>query len=189
MWRLWPGWLLCMATAGLFLYMSFHDVAAVSAAIGMDTPDVRFSPYNVVDVLAVRDAFIGQPAALERYLAMLAGPDQFLPPMLAASIAFLGFASMYHPGKVRRAPIGAIFAGIAALPYMLFDLAENAAAIAFYSPQALALPADLELAAELPGMTFAKNLTLLAASLLIVVLWIWDRQYSRRAGGQAQDDS
>ena len=56
--RLWPGWLLCVLTAGLFAYMFFVDVPAISAMLGgMALPDAVVLGYGNAEARAMYDAF------------------------------------------------------------------------------------------------------------------------------------
>ncbi|PWW01557.1 hypothetical protein DFR52_102220 [Hoeflea marina] len=179
--RLWPGWLLCAATAGLLGYMLGFEGQAISAMIGLPLPDAAFWPQQPGSVSAWREAFLAAPQAPPRYLALHAGPDRLLPPLLTLSLGFLGFAALAGRARPLMAVIAGALSTAAAFPYMLFDLRENAAADALFSPRALAGPLDPMLAAALPGLTLAKFLTLYAALLVVTALWIWRLRQWRRA--------
>ena len=179
--RLWPGWLLCAATAGLYGYMFLHEGRAISELISLPLPDGAFLPYDGGLVAVWREAFIAVPEAASRYRTMHAIADTLAPPMLTLTIGFLGFAALYSRTRTSIAVVAGVLSVAAAVPYMLFDFRENATADALFSPLALASPMDPALAAALPGLTLAKYLTLYAALIFVLALWIW--RWRQRARG------
>lgn len=171
--RLWPGWLLLAATAGLLGYMFLFEGKEISTMISMPLPDAAYLPYDGGLIAVWREAFIAAPEAASRYQLLHMIADTLAPLMLTLSLGFLGFAAFYRRARTGVAAIAGVFSVAAAVPYMLFDFRENAVADGLFSPQALTGPMDPALAAALPGLTLAKYLTLYAALLFVLALWIW----------------
>ena len=112
--RLWPGWLFCALTAGLFVWIFLVEVTAVTGLIdGMKLPDQLPLGYDSEGARALFAAFMsdhaaaqvaGRISASEAYLALHAGFDLALPPLMAGSIGFLAFAALFRLSPVRRGP-------------------------------------------------------------------------------------
>lgn len=184
--RLWPGWLLCCLTAALFTYAAAIESPGISALLGgLHLPDVVVVGYNTDAARALFDAFKadlataeaqGRQSASAAYVSMHAGSDLLLPPMLAASLAFLAFAGLGLPGdrtrssRLSRIGVGMVFA--LAFAYLGCDYVENAVADAMFGPPALAYGFNGDLAPVLRGLTIGKFSSLAFAVALISALWI-----------------
>jgi len=193
--RLWPGWLLCVLTAGLFAYMFFVDVPAISAMLGgIALPDAVVLGYGDAEARALYDAFAadftaagtqGRQSASAAYLAMHARVDLLLPPLLAMSLAFCGFASL-HAGQNKTQTPRAISVGVGlvmalAFTYLACDFIENAVADAMFGPQALTSGFNGQLVIVLKVLTMGKFATLFMAVGLIAALWIARFNRARRS--------
>lgn len=191
--RLWPGWLLCGLTAILFVYMAAVEAPGISREINnMDLPDVVVLGYDLEGARALHAAFKGQQAvaiadgeksASAAYLSMHQGSDLLFPPMLAASLAFLGFAGLKtssdEAGAPRLVRNGFRLLCAVALAYLGFDYVENAVADTMFGPAALDSDLNAELVPVLRGLTIGKYLTLAVAAVLIAALWIGRRKRER----------
>lgn len=185
--RLWPGWLLCIATAGLFGYMALVEAPAISARLGgLKLPDVvplglgidaareLFAAFKA-DLEAAEAA--GRESASAAYLALHAGSDLVFPPMLAISLGFCAFAALAGraagkaPPRAASVAVGLVMA--LAFTYLGYDFVENAVADAVFGPAALARPFNEEMAFVLKVLTRGKYLSLAVAFVLIAAVWIW----------------
>lgn len=202
--RLWPGWLLCLATAGLFIYMAFIQGPQISALVdGMRMPDAVVFGYDRQEAQALYSAFKtdleaaqaeGRQSAADAYLAMHSGSDLAFPPMLAFSLCFLAFSAVMNwPSKAGLPRLGAVGFGLVlslSFAYLGTDFIENSVADAMFGPQALARDFNVHLVFALQVLTRAKYGSLLLAFLLIAALWLWRRRSARvstvDAGGQDQ---
>ncbi|MCY0093878.1 hypothetical protein [Hoeflea ulvae] len=191
--RLWPGWLLCLVTAGLFAYMALVESAAISALLsGWQLPDGVPLGYDADAARALFDAFSaefaraqaeGRQSASEAYLALHAGVDLLFPPLLAMSIAFSAFAATYsrrdQTETPRLAKVGLGLALALAFAYLGFDFFENAVADTIYGPKAITLAFNAEMVFVLQVLTRGKYLSLVIVAVLIVALWIARRRRMR----------
>lgn len=189
--RLWPGWLLCGLTAILFVYMAAVQAPGISCQIGgMKLPDVVVVGYDLDSAQALHAAFKAQQAvaisdgeksASAAYLSMHQGSDLLFPPMLAASLVFLGFAGLKtSSGEAtppRLARIGLRLVFVVALAYLGFDFVENGVADTMFGPAALNSDLNTELVPVLRGLTIGKYLTIAIAAIVIAALWLgsWKR--------------
>lgn len=187
----WTGWLLCLITAGLFGYMAVIEVPAISAMLGgMVLPDAMPLGYDEQGARALYEAFAadftaaqaeGRRSASAAYLAMHAMSDLLLPPLLAASLAFCAFASIYTGRRQaetsRLVSIGLGLVLAAAFVYLICDFIENAVADAMYGPTAMKAGFNDQLAFALKVLTIGKYSILAVAFGLIAALWIarWKR--------------
>ncbi|AKI01757.1 hypothetical protein IMCC20628_03063 [Hoeflea sp. IMCC20628] len=191
--RLWPGWLLCLVTAGLFAYMALVESAAISALLGgWQLPDGVPLGYDADAARALFDVFVadfsaaqveGRQSASEAYLALHAGFDLLFPPLLAMSIAFCAFAATYsrqdQAETPRLAKVGLGLALALAFAYLGFDFFENAVADTIYGPKAIMLAFNEQMVFVLQVLTRGKYLSLIVAIVLIVALWIARRKRMR----------
>tara|TARA_R110002020_G_scaffold96186_25_gene230635 strand:- start:3887 stop:4507 length:621 start_codon:yes stop_codon:yes gene_type:complete len=182
----WTGWLVCALAAGLFGYMALVEAPAISAMLGgMALPDAAPLGYGEDQARALHAAFAADFAAAEAggrqsasaaYVALHAGFDLAVPPLLAASLGFLAFASAYA-GRPQASPPRLVSIGIGlvlalAFTYLACDFLENAVADAMYGPQAMQAGFNESFVFVLQVLTRGKYLTLLIAGVLIVALWI-----------------
>lgn len=184
--RLWPGWLLCGLTAILFVHMAVVEAPGISREINnMDLPDVVVLGYDLEGAQALHAAFKrqqaeaiadGEKSTSAAYLSMHQGSDLLFPPMLAASLVFLGFAGLKTssgeatPPRLARIGFRLVFA--VALGYLGFDYVENAVADTMFGPVALEFALNTELVPVLRWLTIGKYLTIAIASILIAAIWI-----------------
>lgn len=183
---LWTGWLVCALAAGLFGYMAFVEAPAISALLGgLALPDSTPLGYGDDQARALYKAFAAEFAAAENagrqsgaaaYVALHAGFDLAVPPLLAASLAFLAFASAYA-GRPQARPKRPVSIGIGlvlalAFTYLACDFLENAVADAMYGPQAMKAGFNESFVFVLQVLTRGKYLTFALAALLILALWI-----------------
>lgn len=194
MMRLWPGWLLCMLTAGLLAYMAYVPVPPINAALGkMSIPDQVPFGYDLDGARALFAAFksdhaaalaSGRTSASEAYVALHAGYDLVFPPMLTASLAFLGFAALFRPSRPGQVPrLASVGFGLVlalAFTYFACDFIENAVADAMFDPEALSLELNESLVFVLRVLTTGKYATISLALALIIGLWIWRVTAARR---------
>lgn len=187
MMRLWPGWLLCMLTAGLFAYVAFIHVPPINALLGgMRIPDQVPFGYDLEGARTVFAAFrsdhaaaqaTGRTSASDAYVSLHAGHDLVFPPLLTASLVFCGFAALFRPsrpGQVRRlAAVGFGLVLALAFTYLGCDLTENAVADAMFGPKALSSEFNQASVFVLRVLTTGKYVTLSLAFALIIVLWTW----------------
>lgn len=200
--RLWPGWLLCMITAGLFLWIYFVAIPPVTALIdGMRLPDQLLLGYDKEGARALFAAFMsdqaaaqdaGRASASEAYLALHAGFDLVLPPLLAGCIGFLAFAALYRPAQSAQAPqvprivgVGFGLALALAFTYLASDFVENSVADAMFGPQALNLAINEDFVFVLQVLTRSKFASLALAFGLIAALWVWRWRSARSASASA----
>lgn len=183
---LWPGWLVCVISAGLLGYMAFVEVPAISALLGgMALPDAVPLGYGEDAARALYAAFEadfnlaaveGRQSASAAYSAMHARSDLVLPPLLAASLAFCAYASVYlargpgDPSRLTKVGLGLVMA--LAFVYLSCDFIENAVADAMYGPAAMKAGFNAQYVFVLQVLTRGKYLMLLIAALLIIALWI-----------------
>lgn len=193
--RLWPGWLLCVLTAGLFVYVACFHVPAIDALLdGMRIPDQLPLGYDLEGARAVFAAFsadhaasqlAGRTSASEAYVSLHAGYDLVFPPLFAASLAFCGFAALYRPLRPGQTPrMAAVGFGLVlalAFTYLACDFIENAVADAMFGPKALSLEFNAGLVFVLRVLTTSKYATLSLALVLIAALWVWRVMSGRRA--------
>ncbi|MDF1606819.1 hypothetical protein PZ897_01375 [Hoeflea sp. YIM 152468] len=184
---LWLGVLLCAVTAGLYIYVFTVEAPAITALVdGMKLPDAVLFGYDVGQARTLFDAFVsdhraaqleGRQSASEAYLALHAGLDLVLPPLLAASIGFCAFAALFGRAESNRLPraIGIAFALtlVSAFTFLGCDFIENSVADAMFAPKALALSFNDQLVFVLQVLTRGKYASLLVASGLIATLWVW----------------
>ena len=199
--RLWPGWLLCMVTAGLFAYMSCYQVPDISKFIGgMKIPDELPFGYGLDGARALFEAFkadhaaaqvAGRTSASEAYVSLHAGSDLVFPPLLAASLAFCGFAALFRPSLPGQTPrMAAVGFGLVlalAFTHLACDFIENAVADAMFGPKALALEFNAGFVFVLRVLTTGKYVTLALALVLIAALWVWRVMSGRRAVSPSLD--
>lgn len=185
--RLWPGWLLCVLTAGLFAWIFLIEVPAVTALIdGLKLPDQLLLGYDKEGARALFAAFksdhalaqtAGRASASEAYMALHAGFDLVLPPLLAGSIGFCAFAALFRPAQSAQIPpaIGIGFGLVLALAftYLASDFIENSVADAMFGPQALNLAFNESFVFVLQVLTRSKFASLVLAFSLISALWVW----------------
>ncbi|MBU4529165.1 MAG: hypothetical protein KUA43_17975 [Hoeflea sp.] len=183
---LWLGWLVCVITAALLGYMVLVEAPAVSAMLGgMALPDAVPLGYGEEAARSLYAAFQadftlaaaeGRQSASAAYVAMHARSDLVFPPLLAASLAFLAFASVYA-GRTQASPSRQVSVGVGlvmalAFTYLACDFLENAVADAMYGPQAMAAGFNGPIVFVLQVLTRGKYLTLVLAGLIIVALWV-----------------
>jgi len=185
---LWPGWLLCALTAGLFAYMGAVQGPEFAASVGkMKTPDAMF--LTGYDLSGARELFSrlveefsaerddGQRSASEFYVAIHASTDLLFPPMMALSLVFLGFAALHSrraEGQIPRlvgVGLGVVLA--LAFAYLVSDFIENAVADAMFGPEALKAGLNEPMVFVLRVLTASKFLTGLCALSIIAMLWVW----------------
>ena len=193
--RLWPGWLLCVLTAGLFVYVALVHVPPINDLLGgMTIPDQRLFGYDLKGARAVFAAFqsdhanaqlAGRTSASEAYVSLHAGYDLVFPPLLAACLAFCGFAALYRPLRPGQTPrVASVGFGLVlalAFTYLACDFIENAVADAMFGPKALALEFNAGFVFVLRVLTTSKYVTLALALVLIAALWVWRVMSGRRA--------
>ena len=183
---LWLGWLVCVITAALLGYMALVEAPAISDRLGgLALPDAVPLGYGDEAARALHAAFLGdftratpegRQTASAAYVAMHARSDLVFPPLLAASLAFLAFASVYaggrqvDPSRLVSVGIGLVLA--LAFTYLACDFLENAVADAMYGPEAMAARFNGSLVFVLQVLTRGKYLTLVLAALIIIALWI-----------------
>ena len=185
---LWPGWLLCALTAGLFVYMNAVEGPEFSRFVGeMKTPDAMYlTGYDLPGARALFNKLVedfavervdGQRSASEFYVAIHASSDLLLPPLMALSLAFLGFAALHSRGPHSEMPrlvrIGFGFVLALAFAYLMSDFIENAVADAMFGPDALEAGLNEQLVFILQVLTASKFLTLFTAFGIIAMLWVW----------------
>ncbi|MBC7280205.1 hypothetical protein [Hoeflea sp.] len=183
---LWLGWLVCVITAGLLGYMALVETPALSALLGgMTVPDAKplghdeeatRALYAAFQADAARAGAEGRQSASAAYVAMHARSDLVFPPLLAASLGFLAFASVYA-GRRLAEPSRAVSIGIGlvlalAFTYLACDFLENAVADAMYGPEAMTAGFNTSLVFVLQVLTRGKYITLALAAVLIVALWV-----------------
>ena len=190
----WLGWLVCVITAGLFGYMALVEAPAISAMLGgMALPDAVVLGHGEDGARALHAAFQadftraaaeGRQSASAAYLAMHARSDLVFPPLLAASLGFLAFASVYFsrkpPEPERLVSIGIGLVLALAFTYLACDFLENAVADAMYGPVAMTAGFNTSLVFVLQVLTRGKYLTLAIAAVLIIALWVARWKRSRR---------
>lgn len=197
--RLWPGWLLCALTAGLFLWIYLVAVPPVTALTdGMKLPDQLLLGYDEEGARALFSAMVsdhtaaqaaGRASASEAYVALHAGFDLVLPPLLAGSIGFLAFSALFRPAQSAPAaqvpPVVGVGFGLAlalAFTYLASDFIENSVADAMFGPQALNLAFNEDFVFVLQVLTRSKFASLGLAFGLIAALWMWRWRSARGAG-------
>ena len=192
-WR-WPGWLLCALTAGLFAWIFFVVIPPITALIdGMKLPDQVLLGYGAEDARVLFAAFKaddaaaeaqGRPSASQAYLALHAGYDLVLPPLLAASLAYCAFAALEKPAQRNQIPrlavVGFVLVLALAFAYLASDFMENSVADAMFGPQTLTLPFRQELVFALQVLTRSKFASLAGSVALTAALWLWRGKYRRR---------
>ena len=185
--RLWPGWLQCVLTAGLFSYMFCVAGPAISVLLGgMKLPDQLLLGYDAEGARALFAAFVsdhaaaqavGRTSASEAYVALHAVYDLALPPLLAASVGFCAFAALYRPAQTNQTPrmVGVGFGLVLALAftYLACDFIENAVADAMFGPKALKLAFNEDFVFVLQVLTRGKFASLGLAFGLTAALWVW----------------
>jgi hypothetical protein len=183
---LWPGWLLCVLTAGLFVYMAMFEAVDISRKLdGLKVPDAVITGYNLQESEALHAAFAtdqaaadieGRQSASAAYVSMHAGSDLLFPPMMAASLVFLAVAALASPhnrsGTPRSLRIGLGLVLALAFAYLGCDYVENAVADAMFGPASLDFELNAGLVPVLRGLTAGKYLCLAVALMLIAALWI-----------------
>ncbi len=195
---LWPGWLLCVVTVGVLAYMIAIEAPAISAMLGgVALPDGVPLGYSDGNARALYAAFsadfaaseaAGRQSASAAYLAMHARSDLALPPLLAMSLAFCAFASIYagrrqaEPSRIISIGLGLVMA--LAFTYLACDFIENAVADAMYGPEALKTGFRGQLVFVLKVLTMGKFATLTMALGLIVALWIGRWRGTRGASSE-----
>lgn len=184
--RLWPGWLLCVLTAGLLAYMAFIETPAISALLGgLKLPDAAPLGYDEDAGRALFAAFAadlklareqGLQSASEAYVALHAGYDLIFPPMLAASLGFCAYAALYLRPENTQTPrhvrIGLGLVLALAFAYLGCDFVENAVADAMFGPKALGLAFNDQFVFVLRVLTIGKFTTAALAFVLIAGLGI-----------------
>jgi hypothetical protein len=193
--RLWPGWLLCVLTAGLFVYVAAVQVPPINTLLGgMKIPDQMPLGYDLEGARAVFAAFsadhaeaqlAGRTSASEAYVSLHAGYDLVFPPLLTACLAFCGFAALFRPSRPGRTPrMVAVGFGLVlalAFTYLACDFIENAVADSMFGPKALALEFNAGFVFVLRVLTTGKYVTLALALVLIAALWVWRIMSARKA--------
>jgi hypothetical protein len=191
---LWPGWLLCVLTAGLFAWIYVNEVPAVTVLIdGLKLPDQMVLGYDMEGARALFAAFMsdhaaaqaaGRTSASEAYVALHAGFDLVLPPLLAGSIGFCAFAALFRPAQSSRIPtvVGVGFGLVLALAftYLASDFIENSVADSMFGPQALNLAFNESFVFVLQVLTRSKFASLGLAFILIAALWVWRWRSARQ---------
>jgi hypothetical protein len=194
MMRLWPGWLLCMLTAGLFAYVAFVHVPPINVLLGnLRIPDQLPFGYDLEGARAVFAAFrsdhaaaqaTGRTSASEAYVSLHASYDLLFPPLLTASLSFCGFAALFRPSRSGQSPrLAAVGFGLVlvlAFTYLACDLTENAVADAMFGPEALASEFNQDSVFVLRVLTTGKYVTVSLAFALIIALWTWRWMAARR---------
>ena len=195
----WLGWVVCVLTAGLFGYMALVEAPAISAMLGgLALPDAVPLGYGedaagalhtVFQADFIRAGAEGRQSASAAYVAMHARSDLVFPPLLAASLGFLAFASVYF-GRRQSEPARLVSIGIGlvlalAFTYLACDFLENAVADAIYGPQAMTAGLNGSLVFVLQVLTRGKYITLAIAAVLIIALWVarWKRSRQPAAPG------
>lgn len=192
--RLWPGWLLCVLTAGLLAYMGCVKAPAISVLIGgMKIPDQLPFGYDLEGARALFAAFSADLAdaqadnrqsASEAYLVLHAGYDLVFPPLLTVSLGFCAFAALFRPEKPIETPrMAAVGFGLVlalAFTYLACDFIENAVADSMFGPKALELALNEEFVFVLRVLTTGKYATSILALVLIAALWVWRVASTRR---------
>ena len=199
--RLWPGWFLCVLTAGLFAWVFLIEVPAVTVLIGgLKLPDQLLLGYEKEGARALFAAFKSDHAAAqaaartsasEAYVALHAGFDLMLPPLLAGSIGFCAFAALFRPAQSTRIPP---FAGVGfglvlalAFTYLASDFVENSVADAMFGPNALNLAFNEKFVFVLQVLTRSKFASLGLAFVLIAALWVWRWRSARQSRAPVTD--
>ncbi|MCY0150228.1 hypothetical protein OEG84_21600 [Hoeflea sp. G2-23] len=196
--RTWPGWILCVLTVALLAYMATVQGPEISASIGgLYLPDAVPLGYGTEAAAALHQAFVSEAAkaqatglrsASAAYVAMHAGSDLLFPPMLAASLAFAGFAALNSRRNQAGSPLSArIGLGLVlalAFAYLGCDYVENAVADAMFGLPSLSRAFNAQLVPVLRGLTAAKFLTGALALMLIVALWIGRWRAGRKPAGE-----
>jgi hypothetical protein len=192
--RLWPGWLLCVLTAGLFAWIFLIEVPAVTVLIGgLKLPDQLVLGYDKEGARTLFAAFMsdhaaaqaaGRAGASEAYVALHAGFDLVLPPLLAASIGFSAFAALYKSAQSTQIPpvvgVGCGLVLVLAFTYLASDFVENSVADAMFGPKALSLAFNDQLVFVLQVLTRSKFASLGLAFVLIAALWVWRLRSARQ---------
>ena len=195
----WLGWVVCAIAAALFGYMALVEAPAISAMLGgLALPDAVLLGYGEDGARALHAAFQadfaraaaeGRQSASAAYVAMHARSDLVFPPLLAASLGFLAFASVYA-GRRLAEPSRGISIGIGLVLALAFtnlacDFLENAVADAIYGPQAMTAGFKGSLVFVLQVLTRGKYITLTIAAVLIIALWVarWKRPRQPAAPG------
>lgn len=192
---LWPGWLLCALTAGLFSYIYCVVWPAISVLLGgMNLPDGQVLGVDAEGARALFAAFLSDHAsaqaaartsASEAYLSFHAGYDLVFPPLLAASVGFLAYAALFRPAQIFQTPriVGVGFGLVLALAftYLACDFVENAVADSMFGPNALKLSFNEPFVFVLQVLTRGKFASLVIASGLIATLWVWRLKTARLA--------
>ncbi|MEM5471951.1 hypothetical protein WNZ14_09475 [Hoeflea sp. AS60] len=185
--RLWPGWLLCVLTAGLLAYMFYVKAPDISGLVGgMKIPDQLPLGYDMDGARALFMAFVSdhaislgknRPSASEAYVLLHAGYDLVFPPMLTASLGFLAFAALYRLRQPIQTPrMAAIGFGLVlalAFTYLACDFIENSVADAMFGPKALELAFNEQFVFVLQVLTRGKFASAGLALGLIAALWVW----------------
>jgi len=166
--------------------MALVEVPAISEKLrGMALPDAVPLGYGEEAARALFAAFQadftlaaaeGRQSASAAYVAMHARSDLVFPPLLAASLAFLAFASVYA-GRTQASPSRQVSVGVGlvmalAFTYLACDFLENAVADAMFGPQAMAAGFNESFVFVLQVLTRGKFLTLALAGLIIIALWV-----------------
>ena len=199
---LWPGWLLCAITAGLFFYVTVYQTPEITGLLGgMRLPDAVPLGYDETAARSLFAAFQaddaaarveGRQSASAAYVAMHAGYDLIFPPLLAVSLGFCAFAALYARSKQveipRLAGVGLGLVLALAFAYLGCDFVENAVADTIFGPKALQLEFNQQMVFVLQVLTRGKYLSLVIAVVLIIALWLWRwsssrQQVSAAAGG------
>jgi len=185
---LWPGWLLCALTAGLFVYMNAVQGSDFSKLLGgLKTPDAMcLTGYDLSGARGLFDRLVedlsvakaeSRSSASELYVAIHASSDLLFPPLMALSLAFLGFAALHSRGAHSEMPrlvrIGLGLVWALAFVYLVSDFIENAVADAMFGPDALKAGLNEQLVFVLQVLTASKFLTLFTAFGIIAMLWVW----------------
>ncbi len=184
--RLWPGWILCLITAGVLAYMALIEAPAISALLGgWQIPDGLPLGYDDAGARALHAAFVvdfaqaqeqGRQSASAAYLALHAHTDLVFPPLLTVSLGFSAFAALSARQKNAETPLqvkvglGLVLA--LAFAYLGCDFVENAVADAMFGPNALRVAFNEQLVFVLRVLTFCKFASLAVAFGLITWLWI-----------------
>ncbi|WP_417434523.1 hypothetical protein [Hoeflea sp.] len=197
--KLWPGWLLCVLTAGLLAYMGCVQAPAISLLIGgMKIPDQLLLGYDLQGARALFAAFAadladaeakGRQSASEAYLALHAGYDLVFPPLLTISLGFCAFAALFRPENPIETPrMAAVGFGLVlalAFTYLACDFIENAVADSMFGPKALEGALNERFVFVLRVLTAGKYATSILALVLIAALWVWRWASMRRAAPPA----
>ncbi|MGJ8572562.1 MAG: hypothetical protein ACSHXI_17880 [Hoeflea sp.] len=197
---LWPGWLLCVLTAGLFTWIYLIEVPAVTVLIdGFKLPDQMLLGHDEEGARALFAAFkadyassqaAGRASASEAYVALHAGFDLVLPPLLAGSIGFCAFAALFRPAQSSQIPpvvgVGSGLTLALAFTYLASDFIENSVADAMFGPNALNLAFNESFVFVLQVLTRSKFASLALAFSLISALWVWRWKSPRSSGDRTR---